>query len=83
MKANKEIVEESKLEECSEGERDMFMCNMRAREALLSNILENKYNLVKTFQTSQEIWKALEVTFEGDDHAKRKKFGFAHFKMLR
>ena len=35
MKAKKEIVEESKLKECSEGERGLFMCNMRAREALL------------------------------------------------
>ena len=34
-KGKKKIVEESKLEDCSEEERDMFMCNMEAREALL------------------------------------------------
>ena len=71
--SKKEIVEESKLEECSEGERDLIMCNMRAREALLSSIPENEYNQVKTFQTSHEIWKTSEVTFEHDDHAKRMK----------
>lgn len=40
-KSEKTIVEEGKLEECSEAERDLFMCNMRAREALLSSLLEN------------------------------------------
>ena len=34
-KRNKEIIKEEKLEECSEVERDLFMCNMRAREGLL------------------------------------------------
>ena len=72
-KAMKAIVEESKLEECSECERDLFMCNMRAREAILTSLLENEYNKVKAFQTSHTIRKALEVTFEGDDHAKRMK----------
>ena len=58
-KAKKEIVEESKLEEYSEGERDLLMCNMRDREALLSALLENDYNQVKTLETSHEIWKQL------------------------
>ena len=47
------------------------MCNMRAREVLLTCLLENEYNLVKSLVTSHEIWKVLESTFEGDDHAKR------------
>lgn len=33
-KGKKKIVEESNLEDCSEEERDMFMGNMREREAL-------------------------------------------------
>ena len=70
-KAKKAIFEESKLEECSKGERDLFMCNMRARESLLSALPKNEYNQVKSFQTSHEIWKAFKVTSEGDDHAER------------
>ena len=36
MKNNgKKIVEERKLEECSEAERDLFMCNSLTKEALL------------------------------------------------
>ena len=48
------IFKEGKLEECSEAERDMFMCNMRAREALLSALPENEYSQEKTLQTSHE-----------------------------
>lgn len=70
IKSEKKIVKEE-LEECSEVERDLFMCNMRAREALLSALPENEYSQVKSLQTSHEIWKALESTFEGDIHAKR------------
>ena len=73
MKVKKKFFDESKLEECNETERDMFMCNMRARESLLSSLPKNEYNQVKTFHTSHEIQKVLEVTFEGDDHAKRMK----------
>ena len=47
------------------------MYNMREREALVRTLLENKYSQVKSLQTSYEIWKALESTFEGDDHEKR------------
>ena len=43
-KAKKVIIQESKVEECSEGERDLFMCNMRSREVLLLSLLENEYN---------------------------------------
>ena len=66
-KSQKTIIKEENLEGCSEEERDLFMCNMRAREALL----QNEYSQVKSLVTSHEIWKALESTFEGDDHAKR------------
>lgn len=38
----KKIVEESKLEDCSEA--DLFMCNLLAREALLLALLENEYS---------------------------------------
>ena len=41
-KENKIIVKEGNLEEYNEGERDLFMCNMRAKEALLSSLLENE-----------------------------------------
>ena len=44
MKDKKRIVEEAKLEECSGVERDMFMCNMRARDALLLALPENEYS---------------------------------------
>ena len=80
-----EIVKEEKLEDCSEAKRDLSMCNMRAREALLSALPKNEYSEVKSFQTSYEIWKALESTFEGDDHVKRMdyKIGYVHFKMIK
>ena len=67
----KKIIEEERIEGCSEAGRDLFMCNMRVREALLSALLENEYNQVKSLVTSHKIWKSLESTFEGDDHAKR------------
>ena len=72
MKKNeKKIVEESKLEECSEVERNLFMHNMLAREGLLSALLENEYSQLKNLETSHKIWIALESNFEGDKHAKR------------
>lgn len=43
-KHNKKIVEESKLQGCSEEERDLFMYNMRAREALQITLPENEYS---------------------------------------
>ena len=42
MKTKKEIIEESKLEECSEGERYLLICKMRAKETLLSTLLKNE-----------------------------------------
>ena len=64
-------MEEDKLENYNEIERNLFMCNMRAKEALLSVLLENEYSQVKLCQTSHQILKALESKFEGDKHAKR------------
>ena len=34
-KASKNIVEEDDLEKCTEEHRDIFMCNIRAREVVL------------------------------------------------
>ena len=70
-KSKKTIVVKKNLEACNEDERDIFMCNMRARKALLTTLIENEYSQVKSLETSYEIWKALESTFEGDKHAKR------------
>ena len=70
-KVEKAIVEENKLKNCTKEERDLFMCNIRDREALLSTLPENEYNQVKLLKTSHEIWKALESNYKGDKHAKR------------
>ena len=70
-KSEKKIIEEEKIEGCSEEERDLFMCNMRTREELLLALPENEYNQIKSLETSYKIWAALESTFEGDTHAKR------------
>ena len=63
------------------------MCNMREREDLLIIILKNEYSQVKPLVTSYEIWKALESTFESDDHAKRMRlenwiFAFQDARMM-
>ena len=47
------------------------MCNIRAREVVLSALPKNEYNQVKFLKTSHEIWKALEANYEGYTHAKR------------
>ena len=70
-KSEKKIVEEEKLEGYSKDERDLFMCNMRGRETLLSTLIGNEYSQLKSLETSYEILKALESTFRGDKHAKR------------
>ena len=67
----KNIVEERKLEEWNEVQRDLFMSSMLSREALLSALLENEHSQVKCLETSHENWKSLEYTFEGDVYAKR------------
>ena len=70
-KSEKTIITESALETCTEDERELFMCDMRAREALLFALLEIEYNQVKTLDTSYKIWKALQNSFEGDEHSKK------------
>ena len=65
------IIVESALENCIEKEREIFMCDMRAREALLSALPKIEYNLVKSLNTSHDIWKALENSFEVDEHSKQ------------
>ena len=67
----KTIIEEKDLEICTEEKRDFFMCDMRAREALLTTLLEIEYNQVKSLVTSHLIWKVLETSFEGDAHSKK------------
>ena len=47
------------------------MCDMRAREALLTTLPEIEYNQVKSLATSHLIWKDLENSFEGDAHSKK------------
>lgn len=69
-KLEKIIIAKSDLQTCPEDERELFMCNMRAREALLSALPELEYNKVKTLDTSHKIWKALENSFEGDENFK-------------
>ena len=59
-KSEKKIIAERDLEICTEVERDIFMCDMRAREAPLAAHLEIEYNQVKSLVTSHIIWKALE-----------------------
>ena len=44
-------MDEKQVEECSEEERYLFICNMRAREALLLALPGNEYSPVKSFQT--------------------------------
>ena len=39
-KASKNIAEEDNLESCTEEQRGVFMCNIRAREAILSTLLK-------------------------------------------
>ena len=47
------------------------MCNIRAREVVLSSLPKSEYTQVKLLKESHEIWKALEENYEGDTHAKR------------
>ena len=47
------------------------MCNIRAREEILSTLHESEYSQVKLLKIAHEIWKVLEENYEGDTHAKR------------
>ena len=67
----KEVISEERLESCSNEERDIFMRNILAKEALLLALLENEYGQVKNLPKAHDIWKALHSTFEGDEHAKK------------
>ena len=70
-KVSKDIVEKDNIESCTKEQREVFMCNIRAREAILSALLKNEYGQVKFLKTSHEIWKSLEANYGGDTHAKR------------
>ena len=82
-KYEKTIITEEDLETCTKVERDLFMCDMRAREALLTALPKNEYNQVKSLATSHLIWKALENNFEGDAHSKklRRQIWIVYFEM--
>ena len=70
-KATKDIVEEDNLESSTEEQREIFKCNIREREVILSALPKSEYSQVKLLKTSYEIWKALEENYEGDTHGKR------------
>ena len=70
-KLEQTIIAESALETCIEDEREIFMCEMRAGEELLSALPKIEYNQIKTLDTSYKISKALENSFEGDEHSKK------------
>ena len=50
-KLKKTIIAKKDLEICTEVERDIFMSNMRAREALLTTLPKIEYNQVKSLAT--------------------------------
>ena len=64
-------MEEDNLESCTKEKREVFMCNIRVREAILSTLPEIEYSQVKLLKISHEIWEALEANYEGDTHVKR------------
>ena len=70
-KAYKDIVQEDNIESFTKEHREVFMCNIRAREEILSTLAESEYSQVKLLKTSHKIWKALEANYEGDKHEKR------------
>ena len=70
-KASKNIVEEDNLESCTKEKIEVFMYNIREREAILLALPKSEYSQVKQLKTSHEIWKTLEANYEGDTHAKR------------
>ena len=69
-KASKNIAKEENLESCTKEKREVFMCNIRAREEILLLLPKSEYSQVKQLKTSHKIWKTLEANYEGDTHAK-------------
>ena len=51
-KVSKDIVEEDNLESCTKEQREVFMCNIRAREEIFSALPKSEYSQVKLFKTS-------------------------------
>ena len=51
-KTSKNIPEEDNLETCTKEQREVFMCNIREREAILSALPESDYSQVKLLKTS-------------------------------
>ena len=72
-KVAKTIISEDNLESCTKEQRDLFMCDMRARKAILSRLLENVYNQVKEKIMNNKACESLEVIYEGDKNSKRVK----------
>ena len=54
-KVSKDILEEDNLESCTKDQREVFMCNIRAREAILIALPKSEYSQVKLLKTSHEI----------------------------
>lgn len=65
------MTEEDNIEGCKEIEKDLFMQNMLAKEALLSALPKIEYGDVKYLRLANEIWNSSQSTFEGNSHAKR------------
>ena len=70
-KIEKTVIEEDKLENYIEVKREICMCDMRAREENLLDLLENDYNQKKIVITANKVWEALEAIYEGDKNVKR------------
>ena len=69
-KASKIIVGEDQFESCTKQQLDLFMCDMRTREAILSTLPKNNYNQVKTKISTNKLLEVLEAIHEGDKHSK-------------
>ena len=76
-KTSKNIAKEDNLETYTDEQREVFMCNIRAREAILSALPEIEYSQVKLLKISHEIMKEVLMQKELDC-----KIYIAHFKML-
>ena len=70
-KTTKTMIEERNLENCTEEEREIFMCDMRDREAIFSSLLKNDYNQIKSLITSHEVWKDSKKIYASNKYAKR------------